>query len=116
MSSGKNLHGLPIWRVVSVCIFVGIKEQFNFEVPSDNWLWIVILGVVNTGFGCYLYFSPLSKLPVQTVAICGYLEPLSAVVFATVLLHEHMSLLQGIGAFAIIAGAMIGELVKPKHK
>ena len=101
---------------ITVCIFVGIKEQFNFEVPSDNWLWIVILGVVNTGFCCYLYFSPLSKLPVQTVAICGYLEPLSAVVFATVLLHEHMSLLQSIGAFAIIAGAMIGELVKTKHK
>ena len=55
MSSGKNLHGLT-WRVVSVCIFVGIKEQFNFEVPSDNWLWIVILGVVNTGFGCSCIF------------------------------------------------------------
>ncbi len=65
-----------------------------------------------TGLGCYLYFSPLSKLPVQTVAVCGYLEPLSAVVFAALLLHEKMSLLQVIGAVCILGGAMVGELVK----
>ena len=76
--------------------------------------WILILGVVNTGIGCYLYFSPLSKLPVQTVAVCGYLEALSAVVFAAVLLGEIMTSIQIVGAILIIGGAMIGELIKPK--
>lgn len=83
-------------------------------MPTNDWLWILILGIVNTGIGCYLYFSPLSKLPVQTVAVCGYLEPLSAVIFATVLLGEKMTIVQIIGAVCIIGGAMIGELVKTK--
>lgn len=73
-------------------------------------MWIFVLGVVNTGLGCYLYFSPLAKLQVQTVAICGYLEPLSAVVFAS--FRESMTMLQMTGAACIIGGAMMGELIK----
>ncbi len=99
---------------LTVAVFVGIKQAFVIHVPVSSWPWILVLGLVNTGIGCYLYFSPLSKLPVQTVAICGYLEPLSAVVFATLLLGEKMSAFQYIGAVCIIGGAMIGELIKTK--
>lgn len=98
---------------LTTAVFVGIKEQFQFRIPSDGIIWILILGILNTGIGCYLYFSPLKQLPVQTVAICGYLEPLSAVVFAALLLHETMSLQQIAGAVCIIGGAMAGELLKP---
>lgn len=100
---------------LTVAFFVGIKQGFIISIPADNWIWIMMLGVVNTGIGCYLYFSPLSKLSVQTVALCGYLEPLSAVIFATILLGEKMSQLQVVGAVCIIVGAMLGELVKRKR-
>ena len=53
---------------------------------SIDWRAVAMLGVVNTGIGCLLYFSAVAKLPVQTVAVVGYLEPLSAVVFSAVLL------------------------------
>lgn len=101
---------------LTVAIFVGIKQAFIIHVPSEAWPWILVLGVVNTGIGCYLYFSPLAKLPVQTVAICGYLEPLSAVVFAAILLGEKMSAIQILGAACIIGGAMIGELIKEQKR
>ena len=44
-----------------------------------------------------------------------YLEPLSAVVFAVLLLGEKLSATQCIGAVCIIGGAMIGELVKERR-
>lgn len=100
---------------LTVAVFVGIKQAFVIHAPEGAWPWILILGIVNTGIGCYLYFSPLSKLPVQTVAICGYLEPLSAVVFAAILLNERMTMIQIVGAACIIGGAMVGELIKSKH-
>ena len=100
---------------LTVAVFVGIKQAFVIHVPMSSWPWILVLGLVNTGIGCYLYFSPLSKLPVQTVAVCGYLEPLSAVVFATLLLGEKMSAFQYIGVVCIIGGAMIGELIKERN-
>ena len=89
-------------------VIVGIKQAFVIHVPASSWPWILVLGLVNTGIGCYLYFSSLSKLPVQTVAICGYLEPLSAVVFAALLLGEKLSATQYIGALCIIGGALMG--------
>ncbi len=93
---------------ITVAIFVGIKQSFIISIPTKSWFWILLLGLVNTGIGCYLYFSSLSKLSVQTVAICGYLEPLSAVIFAALLLGEKMSFIQIIGAICIIGGALLG--------
>jgi len=117
----KNISGMEnavIQLVVSflaVAIFTGIKQGFVINVPAASLGWVLILGIINTGIGCYLYFSPLSKLPVQTVAVCGYLEPLSAVVFSALLLGEKMTIVQIIGAICIIGGAMIGELIKSKR-
>lgn len=99
---------------LAVAVFVGFKQAFIIHVPASSWPWILLLGIVNTGIGCYLYFSPLSQLPVQTVAVCGYLEPLSAVLFAALLMGEKMTAIQYLGAACIIGGAMIGELVKPR--
>ena len=113
----KNITGMEnslIQTAVSfltVAVFVGFKQHFVMSIPAEDWIWILILGLVNTGLGCYLYFSPLAKLPVQTVAVCGYLEPLSAVIFAALILGETMTLFQILGAVSIIGGAMIGELL-----
>lgn len=99
---------------LTVAVFVLFKQGFIITIPNDAWIWILILGLVNTGTGCYLYFSSLSKLPVQTVAICGYLEPLSAVVFSVLLLGEKMTAVQAVGAVCIIAGAVIGSAIRKK--
>ena len=69
-----------------------------------------MLGALNTGIGCLLYFSAISKLHVQTVAICGYIEPLSAVLLSFLLLKESMFPLQVLGAGFILAGALISEI------
>ncbi len=92
-----------------VVVFCVAKQSIFIQIPSGAWIWILILGVLNTGIGCYLYFSSIGKLPVQTVSICGYLEPLTAVVSSAIFLHEKMNTLQVCGAIMIIGGAVIGE-------
>ena len=77
---------------------------------SIDWRAVIMLGVVNTGIGCLLYFSAVAKLPVQTVAVVGYLEPLSAVVFSAVLLGEAITPIRLTGAALIIGGAIFCEL------
>ena len=91
-------------------VFVGIKQGYAMDIQAESVLPIVILGLVNTGVGCYFYFSSIDRLPVQTVAVCGYLEPLSAVMFSSLLLNEQLTTLQIIGAVLIIGGAICGEL------
>ena len=79
---------------------------------DGNLIPILILGIVNTGLGCYFYFSSIGVMPVQTVAILGYLEPLSALLFSAGLLGETMSWVQIVGAVLILGGALFGELLR----
>ena len=96
---------------------MGIKQGLSITVAPEDWIWIFIIGAVNSGFGCYLYFSSIAALPVQTVAVCGYLEPVTALVLAALILGERMSPVQLLGALLIIAGAMTAELLgKAKEK
>ena len=97
---------------LTVAVFVGLKQGFMINIPQSSILSILILGLLNTGIGCYFYFSSIGNLPVQTVAICGYLEPLSAVLFSVLLLKEMMSPIQVIGAVMILGGAVFGESFK----
>lgn len=99
---------------LTVALFIGLKQGYTMEIAPASILPIFILGLLNTGIGCYLYFSSIGKLKVQTVAICGYLEPLSAVIFSVIFLKETMLTFQILGAVFIIGGAMFAELSK-KH-
>ena len=47
------------------------------EIARGDWIPILWISLLNTGGGCYFYFSSIGRLPVQTVAIYGYIEPLS---------------------------------------
>ena len=112
----KNITGLEnsmlqlFISFITVAIFVLIKQGYNIQIPQSSIIPILILGLINTGIGCYFYFSSIGRLPVQTVAICGYLEPLSAVIFSVIFLKEIMLPIQVIGAILIIGGAIYGEL------
>jgi drug/metabolite transporter (DMT)-like permease len=114
----KSIAGLEnaMWQLLvsflTVVVFVLIRQGFALHIEPGSWTAILILGVVNTGIGCYFYFSSIGSLPVQTMAICGYLEPLSAVVFSALFLGEHMTGLQLAGAVLIIGGAAFGEFFR----
>ncbi len=94
---------------LTVAIFVGSRQDFVMQIAPTSIVPILILGLLNTGIGCYFYFSSIGKLKVQTVAIFGYLEPLSAVLLSVIFLNETMLPLQIIGAVLIIGGAIISE-------
>ena len=90
-----------------------VKRDGKMRVRIPMWqvwmLLVIVLGVFNTGIGCYLFFSKLEKLPVQTVSILGYLEPLSAVALSVIILGESLTFIQTTGAVLIIGGAVYAE-------
>lgn len=100
---------------LTVAVFMGATRGYAMEIPTASILPICMLGLLNTGIGCYFYFSSIGKLPVQTVAVCGYLEPLSAVLFSLVFLQESMLPAQIVGAVLILGGAIFGEFAKKKN-
>ncbi len=112
----KNIVGIENAMIqlaasfVIVSVFTIVKSGFPTHINTNEWIWIAFLGLFNTGIGCYFYFSSIAHLPVQTVAVCGYLEPLSAVVLSVLLLSEMILPIQVLGIVIMIGGALICEL------
>ena len=82
-------------------------------LDTTSVLIILLLGLVHTGAAYCLYFSGMATLPVQTVAILGYLEPVVSVLCSVFFLHEVMGIAGWIGAVLIIGAAVVSETLKP---
>ena len=96
---------------IMVAIFTAAVHGEALSLSMESIVAIVILGVINTGIGCYLYFSGVQELPAQSVSICGYIEPLSALIFAALFLQEALSSLQITGAVLILGGVAVAEVL-----
>ena len=90
------------------------KNNIIFDSPKSIIL-IAILGIAHTGIAYCLYFSAMKELKAQSIAILGYLDPVSSVVFSIFLLKEHFFVYQLIGGVIILASAIIAEK-NPKPK
>lgn len=115
----KKAHGITglenasfqlLVSFLTVTVFIAFRHGLTIPADSVNWPAILTLGLVNTGVGCYLYFSSIGHLPAQTVAIFSYLELLSAVLFSVLLLHEVLHPLQIAGALIMIGGAVFAQI------
>lgn len=99
---------LDIAFVVVLLYTLLTSRLLNFN--GRDLPYILIIGFLNTGLAYLLYFSGLQKLPAQSVALLSYLDPVSAIFFSALILHEVMTPIQVLGAVLIIGGAMLGEL------
>ena len=82
----------------------------QLHADARSVLIILMLGVVHTGFAYCLYFSGMSTLPVQTVAILGYLEPVVSVLCSVAFLHEPLTPAGWVGAVLVLGAAVLSEL------
>ncbi len=108
----------PAVQMLAACMFscaasialqaAGV-EQLAVPAASDA-IPLLLLGLVNGGICCYWYFDSISKLPAQSVAVCDYLEPLSALLLSAAVLGETLGAWQVAGAVLVFAGAIGSEL------
>ena len=114
--TGLENAALQLWAgFFTVAAFVWIRGGVSLPDGTGEWVRIGMLGLLNTGAGCWMYFSALGRLPVQTVAVCGYAEPLAAVALSALLLHEALTAAQLVGAGLLVGGAALCEL-NPKRR
>ncbi len=102
---------------VTVFPYMMIRAGGSLPLPADlrSGLLVLMLGVLHTGAAYCLYFSGMASLPVQTVAILGYLEPVVSVLCSVVFLGEPLGVAGWIGAVLILSAAVISELLPEKR-
>ena len=74
---------------------------------AGYWPQLLVLGVVLTGIASVIYWRGLERLPVATVSVIMYLEPASAVVWASLFLGESPDALAWVGIALVILGGLL---------
>ena len=87
-------------------------SALTWNAPS--LLLLLILGVVHTGWAYSLYFGSMGALPAQTVALCSYLDPVTAVLLSALVLREPLGLPGAVGAALVLGAALVSE--QPERK
>ena len=90
--------------------YVFLTEGFGvFGVSKSSVPFIIILGIVNTGIGFWLFFSGMEKLKGQSIAMLSYVDPFVAILISAVILREHMTIVQIIGGALLLGSTFISE-------
>lgn len=97
--------------VVMLYSFVchGVTLHMVLAEASSDMLPLMALGL-SAAIGNFFYLKGVDKLPMQSVAVLGYVEPLAAVGLGALVLGESLLPLQLVGATLIIAGAVYSEV------
>lgn len=88
-----------------------VYRNWGTPIPVDlrSVLLTAMLGIVHTGLAYRLYFSAMGNLPVQTISILGYIEPVMSILCSAIVLGEPLGIAGIVGAVLIIGAAAVSE-------
>ncbi len=99
-----------------VCPYILLTENVSaLPITYTAFVLLIVVGVVHTGIGYTLYFGSMSSLPVQTVALLSYIDPVVAILISMFILKEGMSV-AGIAGAVLVLGATLFSEVLPNQK
>ncbi|MGE7880050.1 DMT family transporter [Peribacillus muralis] len=91
--------------------YVFLTEGFDiFEVSSSSVPFILILGIINTGIGFWLFFSGMEKLKGQSIAMLSYVDPFVAILISAIILQERMTMVQMLGGALLLGSTFFSEI------
>ena len=79
----------------------------DFSPDLAPWIFLLVLGVFNTGFAVTLYLKGLGMVKAQKAVVFTYLEPASAVVFGFLFLAQQPTPLMLAGGVLILSAGYI---------
>ena len=114
VSAMDNLSRVLVQLAVAaavVLVFV-LFSHHGIPLPGNaiSWAFCLLLGVVHTGAAYILWFGAQPHLPLQEIALLGYVEPVMSVVLSAVILGEPLSVLGMFGAALVLGAAAMSEV------
>lgn len=106
----KTFVQLASAAAVMVPYILLTEDLGSVSITPTTGLLLLFIGVFHTGFCYALYFGCIGSLKSQTIAIFSYVDPITALILAALILHESMDLFGIIGSVLIIGSALLNEL------
>lgn len=107
----KRLKGVPPHLIVLVQLLVGALLLWPWAqvpaMPETNraWAYLVIIGAAHTGLMSTLLYSAIQKIPTALVGALSFIYPVVAIVVDWVAFGHALSMVQALGAAAILLAA-----------
>ncbi|NMD71199.1 EamA family transporter [Bacillus sp. DNRA2] len=91
--------------------YVFLTSGFDiFEGTRSSIPFILILGIINTGIGFWLFFSGMEGLSGQSIAMLSYVDPFVAIMISALILQEQMTLVQTLGGVFLLGSTFVSEI------
>jgi drug/metabolite transporter (DMT)-like permease len=104
---------------IAISIFFAVSGKTGVFRPLiwQDWLWLLILGIVCTAFAFWAMLRVLQKVSAYTVVLAINMEPVYGFVMAAVIFGENQVLGAGfyIGSFVILASIFLYSWRKRKE-
>ena len=92
------------WLLTSVAFVAGRNYREISLLDVRGWMAMVYLGVFSTGLAYIAWFDALSQLPAAQTGAFLFVEPLTSMVVAAIILHEQITLVAVLGGAVILFG------------
>jgi drug/metabolite transporter (DMT)-like permease len=79
----------------------------DFSAASGSWMFLLLMGIVNTAFAVTLYLKGLGMVKAQKAVVFTYFEPVSAIVFGSIFLSQQPTALMIVGGVLILVAGYI---------
>jgi len=92
------------WLITAAAFFA---NKSYTEIPlldTRGWMAMIFLGIFTTGLAYIAWFDALAQLPAAQTGAFLFVEPLTSMIVATVILNEQITLVSILGGAVILVG------------
>ncbi|MEX6625538.1 DMT family transporter [Tenacibaculum salmonis] len=106
-----------LFGALAVTLYLLFTQKFSvafFQLPTNDWLYLILLSSVCTGYAFIASVDIMKYLTPYTVMLTINLEPIYAIVFALIIFgeKEQMSTEFYYGAFIILGVVLLNGVIK----
>lgn len=87
----------------------------RFNLTLNSVVIVTIAALVNTLLALFLWYDALTKISVQLSSILSYLDPVFAMLFAFLFLHQIPTLISLIGGILIIISGIFSVIIESRN-
>lgn len=92
------------WLITSVAFLAGNNYTEIALLDSRGWIAMIFLGIFTTGFAYIAWFDALSQLPAAQTGAFLFVEPLTSMLVASIVLNEAITWASILGGAIILIG------------
>ncbi|MCF0150705.1 MAG: EamA family transporter [Firmicutes bacterium] len=106
----KTLVQLASAAVVMIPYLLLTEDLSAVSFDPKGWALLLLLGIFHTGFTYSLYFGCIGSISSHTIAVFSYVDPITTLILAAILLNESMDAAGIAGSVLIIGSALLNQV------